>query len=91
MMNVKEYIESGILELYVAGALSDKENQEVFELGKQYEEIQQEIQSIEKTLRILSKELLPKEMLASSFEPIKNKINQEDGSKDDNKVIPIVK
>jgi hypothetical protein len=30
-MNSKEYIASGILELYVAGSLSEKENQEIYE------------------------------------------------------------
>ncbi len=83
-MDIKKYIESGILELYVAGVLSEKENQEVYQLGQQHEEIQQEIESIEKALKILSKELLPEEMESSSFEPIKNKIHQND-----EKVIPI--
>ena len=46
-MDIKAYIESGILELYVAGSLSEKENKEVYELMQQYPEILQEVLEIE--------------------------------------------
>lgn len=45
-MNIKEYIESGILELYAAGMLSPEENREVDILAKQHPEINAEIESI---------------------------------------------
>lgn len=45
-MNIKEYIESGILELYVAGMLSPEENREVDLMAKQYPEVNQEIENI---------------------------------------------
>lgn len=46
-MDITAYIESGILELYVAGALSETENQEVYELMLKHPEILQEVLEIE--------------------------------------------
>jgi len=34
-MDIKDYIDSGILELYVAGALSEKESQAVYVMTQQ--------------------------------------------------------
>lgn len=49
-MDTKAYIASGILELYVAGSLSEKENQEVFEATQKYPEILAEVKAIEATV-----------------------------------------
>jgi len=49
-MDVNAYIESGILELYVAGALSEKESKEVYELMQKHPEILQEVLEIETTI-----------------------------------------
>ena len=46
-MDIKAYIETGILELYVAGSLSDKENEEVSVLMQKHPEILQEVLEIE--------------------------------------------
>jgi len=46
LFNVKEYIDSGILELYVAGLLTEEENKKVDELASQYPEINFEIEKI---------------------------------------------
>lgn len=46
-MDIKAYIESGILELYVAGALSEKENKEVLAFMQQHPEILKEVLDIE--------------------------------------------
>ena len=46
-MDINAYIESGILELYVAGALSESENKEVYELMLKHPEILQEVLEIE--------------------------------------------
>lgn len=46
-MDIKAYIESGILELYVAGTLSEKENEEVYALMQKHPEILQEVLEIE--------------------------------------------
>lgn len=45
-MNIKEYISSGILELYVLGQLSPEEEREVEALQEQHEEIRREIYEI---------------------------------------------
>ncbi|AFD09363.1 anti-sigma factor [Solitalea canadensis] len=46
-MDVKEYIESGILEMYVYGALSEAESQEVIAMAANYPEIAEELAKIE--------------------------------------------
>ncbi|WP_396603199.1 anti-sigma factor domain-containing protein [Algibacter sp. R77976] len=46
-MDIKAYIESGILELYVAGSLSEKENEEVYALMQKHPEVLQEVLEIE--------------------------------------------
>lgn len=46
-MDINAYIESGILELYVAGTLSEKENKEVYEMMAKHPEILQEVLEIE--------------------------------------------
>ena len=60
-MNVKEYISSGILELYVAGSLTEKENQDVFEMMQKYPEVLKEVENIENAIVILTSALSPKE------------------------------
>lgn len=72
-MNSKEYIASGILELYVAGQLSEKENLEVHRYAETYPEIKLEIVAIEKAILALSKTAFSKQEL--SFEAIKDKID----------------
>jgi anti-sigma-K factor RskA len=49
-MDIKEYIASGILELYVAGALSEKERQEVYDLLLKHPELVDEVQKIESAI-----------------------------------------
>lgn len=49
-MDSNAYIDTGILELYVAGQLSEQENQEVYELMRQHPEIFQEVLAIEAAL-----------------------------------------
>ena len=50
MENIKEYIESGILELYVLGITSDKENEEIEKLALSIFEIAEEIKNISAAL-----------------------------------------
>jgi len=87
-MDTKAYIASGILELYVAGALSEKESKEVYELMQKYPEIKQEVLAIE--------EVVVK--LTTSTSPISNndilkqiKANLKFDAKENAKVIPIDK
>jgi prefoldin subunit 5 len=80
-MDVQKYIASGILELYVAGILSDKENLEIANYAKEYPEIQTEIEAIEASILLLSKKASPGSK--HSFKSIMDRINSEV------KVIPI--
>lgn len=83
-MDIKAYIESGILELYVAGALSEKENQEVYSLMQQYPEIEKEVIEIEAAIVRLTGSTIKSDLGLESFEKIKNQLGH-------NKVIPITK
>lgn len=58
-MNTREYIESGVLELYIFGKLSESENEEVQVYANEYPEIKQEIESIEKAIINLSYSVAP--------------------------------
>jgi anti-sigma-K factor RskA len=73
-MDTKQYIESGILELYVYGLLSATENREVSKLAKEHQEIQAEIISIEKAIVNLSTSFSPF-LSADNFEKIKAKLD----------------
>lgn len=82
-MNTQEYIESGILELYVAGALSEKENSEVFAALQEHSEVKKEVEEIEEAMRQLSAALSPTEKIAA-FQVIKDRLD------DGGKVIPLL-
>ncbi|MBO6881303.1 anti-sigma factor [Winogradskyella sp.] len=70
-MDINAYIESGILELYVAGQLSEKENQEVYELMQQHPDILQEVLEIEAAVVKLTAAVSPH---AIDFESFKGKL-----------------
>lgn len=72
-MNIKEYIASGILELYVAGVLSEKEMQEVYTYSLEHQEIYDEIIKIEHTIVTLTKTASPKRTTVL-FDTIKKKL-----------------
>ena len=72
-MDTKQYIDSGILELYVYGLLSGAENEEVNALAKKHPEINEEIIAIEKAIVALSSSFSPF-LSVGIFEKIKNKI-----------------
>lgn len=72
-MDTKQYIESGILELYVYGLLSETENAEMSQLAKEHREIENEIVSIEKAIVNLSTSFSPF-LSAENFEKIKAKL-----------------
>lgn len=77
-MDIQEYIESGILELYVYGALTAAESEEVSKVLKQYPEVEQEVEQIETALQQLATAAAPynpEEMLAV----IKSKLQNKDG------------
>lgn len=72
-METKEYIESGILELYVYGLLNESENEEVTLMANAHPEINAEIISIEKAIVNLSTSFSPF-LSAENFEKIKNQL-----------------
>ncbi|WP_340202581.1 anti-sigma factor domain-containing protein [Ascidiimonas sp. W6] len=72
-MDIKEYINSGILELYVAGALSEEENREVAETINKYPEIEEEVEAIEASILQLTAATSPKDR-KTNFESVKEKI-----------------
>ncbi|MBT8375630.1 MAG: anti-sigma factor [Winogradskyella sp.] len=74
-MDIKAYIESGILELYVAGVLSDKENQEVYELLQKHPELLQEVLEIEEAVLKLTASVSPH---AIDFDSFKGKLDGTD-------------
>lgn len=76
-MDTQEYIASGILELYVAGALSHLENLEVYLNGEKYPEIKQEIEAIETSVLTLAKTASPGTM---GFGDIRNRMEKESSS-----------
>ena len=75
-MDTKQYIESGILELYVYGLLSETENMEVAQMAKEHQEIKDEIISIEKAIVNLSTSFSPF-LSADNFEKIKAKLDMK--------------
>ena len=83
-MNIEEYIASGILELYVAGSLSEKENEEVHAAIQKHPELMAEVESIENAILQLTAATYQGEI--SSFDSLKNQLVQNES-----KIIPIQK
>ena len=69
-METQEYIESGVLELYVYGLLNETENEEVALMAKNNPQINAEIIAIEKAIVALSSSFSPFHSVAN-FEKIK--------------------
>ncbi|NGY38757.1 anti-sigma factor [Flavobacterium sp. XN-5] len=72
-MEAKEYIDSGILELYVYGLLSETESEEVTTMSNTHPEIMDEIIAIEKVIVALSSSFSPWHSVAN-YEKIKAKL-----------------
>lgn len=72
-METKEYIESGILELYVYGSLTETESEEVAVMAKRHTEINAEIIAIEKSVVALSSSFSPFQS-AENYAKIKEKL-----------------
>jgi anti-sigma-K factor RskA len=74
-MDIEKYITSGILELYVAGSLSEDENLDVVSYARKHPEIQTEIEKIEAAIVALSKAVAPERTSKYNFTTIQSKIN----------------
>lgn len=72
-METKEYIDSGILELYVYGLLSETESEEVTTMSNMHPEIMDEIIAIEKAIVALSSSFSPRHSVAN-YDKIKTKL-----------------
>ncbi|MCM4160618.1 anti-sigma factor [Antarcticibacterium flavum] len=75
-MNVKEYISSGILELYVYGALTEEESAEVTRMMQKYPEVKTEVEEIEKALIELSAAAAPGD--TESLIPAVKRLSQQE-------------
>lgn len=71
MTNIQEYIDSGILELYVYGKLNEAEIAEVQKMAQQYDKVNEEIYAIEQALILLSGSVAPS-LSVKNYESIKN-------------------
>ncbi len=78
MMEVSDYIESGILELYVFGTLSESETEDVAKMAEKHPEIQEEIISIEKAVISLSYSMAPY-LSASNYDRIRESLIEKHG------------
>jgi anti-sigma-K factor RskA len=77
-MEAQEYIDSGILELYVYGLLTETENLEIAEMAKKNPEMDKEIIDIEKAIVALSSSFSPFHSVAN-FEKIKARLELKHG------------
>ncbi|MDY7395270.1 anti-sigma factor [Aureibaculum sp. 2210JD6-5] len=84
-MEIKEYIASGILELYVAGVLSEQENREVFAMVQKHPEVAKEVAEIEAAILKLTEATAP--VSTSTFQKIKNNLGLSNTN--ETKVIPL--
>lgn len=87
-MDSKEYIASGILELYVAGALSEKENEAVNAMMLKYPEVMQEVLEIEAAILNLTAATSSKDT-SDIFDTVKEKLQLADT--EETNVIPLQK
>ena len=83
MIDIQTYIESGVLELYVYGTLSEAESVEVSRLVALHPELKVEVEKIEAALQQLTSAAAP--YTPSNFEDIQANIQ----SKDEDGVIPL--
>lgn len=86
-MDINAYIASGVLELYIAGALSEEENAEVYALMQKHPEILQEVLEIEAAVVKLTASTSQRNN-AHILENVKKKLGLEGN---DTKVVSLVK
>lgn len=77
-MNINDYINSGILELYVAGQLSETESKEVYDLMLKHPEVLKEVLEIEAAIVKLTASVSPKKDI--SFNTIKGRLNNNNST-----------
>jgi len=93
-VNIEEYISSGILEAYVLGELSEKENQEVQAMAEQHPEVKAEIEAVEEGLEQMAFKTAikpPSSAKDKLFAQLEGDNQAEDQPKEEAKVIEIEK
>lgn len=90
-MNIKEYIESGILELYLLGALSASESAEVTAMVSKYPELQDELNALEWDMLSVAEFGVPEQLDMSILNKAMSRIeeNTTEVKVEETKVIPI--
>ncbi|WP_047415719.1 anti-sigma factor domain-containing protein [Cellulophaga sp. Hel_I_12] len=88
-MDIDKYIASGILELYIAGTLTEDENLDVLSYARKHPEIQAEIEAIEASIVALTKAATPTQTSKYSYTTLYDKIKTT--SESEVKVIPLPK
>ncbi|MEO6883059.1 MAG: anti-sigma factor [Bacteroidia bacterium] len=91
-MNTKDYISSGILEMYVMGVTSLEETREVETFAQQHAEIKAEIESIRKAMENYisgTEKNPPADLKEKIFSEIKKESLQKNNFSKDAKVIPL--
>jgi len=86
-MDIKTYIKSGILELYVAGALSDKENREIYDAMLKYPEVLEEVLNIEAAVVKLTAHAAPSNS-KHIFTSVKKALGFTDNDTKDTSLLP---
>jgi anti-sigma-K factor RskA len=76
-MDINDYISSGILELYVYGALTEAESREVSQVLKEHPEIRKEVEEIEIALQQLAAATAPSYNAEALLSSIKQKISDK--------------
>lgn len=76
---MNEYIESGILELYIFGVLTEEENKDVQQMAARHPEVQQEILSIERAVIDLSYSVSP-QLSPEVYHKIRQQLIEKHGS-----------
>lgn len=84
-MKTEDYIASGILELYVAGTLTEKENQDVYDAIQKHPELLDEVLKIESAIIKLTAAASPMDS-KTLFIAVKDRLNS---SSNDTKVVSI--
>lgn len=79
-MNIQKYIESGILEAYISGELTEKEMVEVNQMAEQYPEIKQELEAQFEALNQYAK-ATNKEVDESVLKSVLDNISKEEKDK----------
>ena len=74
-MNIQEYIDSGILELYVLGSASDTETQQLLQYKEQYPELEQALFELETDMERMAQQMaiMPP---PGTWEKIEDRINE---------------